>query len=180
MFEYVAGKHYELKFSGIAQDIFARLRERVDVSIGDTVPNAVKMLTAIYANLASENSEGWSNAVHGCRRLLQALADALYPPREDREVSEGGKTRRISLGTNAYINRLIAFVEEKSGSRSFTDIVGSHLRFIGERLDAIAGAAQKGTHDTITTRDEADRYVIYTYMLVGDILSLSLVDADRG
>jgi hypothetical protein len=47
------------------------------------------------------------------------------------------------------------------------------LRFIGERLDAIFKAAQKGSHASITTRDEAERYVIYTYMLTGDILSLT-------
>lgn len=33
-------------------------------------------------------------------------------------------------------------------------------------------AAQKGSHDTIVSREEADRYVIYTYLIVGDILSL--------
>lgn len=172
IFQYVVGRYYELKFSGIAQDIFARLREKVDRSIGEAVPKAIQTLSAIYENLKSENPEDWSNAVHGCRRLLQALADALYPARDDRVVTEDGKQKKISLGTDNYINRLMAFVEEQSGSERFTEIVGSHLKFIGERLDAIVKAAQKGTHASITTRDEADRYVIYTYMLAGDILSL--------
>ena len=43
---------------------------------------------------------------------------------------------------------------------------------MGDRLDSIFHASQKGSHDVILTKDEADRYVIYTYMIVGDILSL--------
>ena len=50
-------------------------------------------------------------------------------------------------------------------------IVGSHLHYMGERLDALFGAAQKGSHATVT-KEEADRCVIYTYLLVADILSL--------
>ncbi|MEX2166316.1 MAG: hypothetical protein WD852_04750 [Methyloceanibacter sp.] len=172
IFKYVSSRHYELKFSAIAQDIFARLREHVDASIGAAAPDAIKTLTAIHDNLASENPEDWSNAVHGCRRLLKAMADTLYPPREDRIITIGGETRTIKLGDPAYVNRLMAFIEEKSESGSFTNIVGSHLSFIGERLDSIVGAAQKGTHDDITTRVEAERYVIYTYMLAADISSL--------
>jgi hypothetical protein len=49
--------------------------------------------------------------------------------------------------------------------------VGSHLKFLGDRLDAVFHAAQKGSHAAVS-HDEANRYVIYTYMLVGDILAL--------
>jgi hypothetical protein len=38
-------------------------------------------------------------------------------------------------------------------------------------LDAVFRAAQKGSHASVT-QDEAHRYVVYTYMIVGDILSL--------
>ena len=48
--------------------------------------------------------------------------------------------------------------------------MGSHLRF-NRRLDSVFLAAQKGSH-AVVTKDEADRYVVYTYLVVGDILSL--------
>ncbi|WP_110989543.1 hypothetical protein, partial [Acinetobacter baumannii] len=57
-------------------------------------------------------------------------------------------------------------------SKRFEEIVGSHMKYLGERLDAIFQAAQKGSHDIISSREEADRYVIYTYLVIGDILSL--------
>jgi hypothetical protein len=44
--------------------------------------------------------------------------------------------------------------------------------FLGERLDSIFQAAQKGSHAKILVREEADRYVAYTYLVVGDILLL--------
>ena len=170
--QYVSRKHYELKFSGIAEDIFSRKREQVDGSIGKIVPKAVQKLSAIYENLRSENPEDWSNAVHGCRRMLQDLADAISPPADDRTVEENGKKKVVKMGPDNYINRLIFFIETHATSERFTSVVGSHLKFIGERLDSIFEAAQKGSHSVISSQQEADRYVVYTYLLVGDILSL--------
>ena len=165
IYNYALQKHYDLKFSGIADDIFSRIREHVDKSIGSTVPNAVQKLSAAYDNLQSENPEDWSNAVHSCRRILQDLADAVCPPSKDKE-------KPIKLGAENYINRIMCFVESRSSSKRFNEIVGSHLKYLGERLDSIFEATQKGSHTTIVKREEADRYLIYTYMLVGDILSL--------
>jgi hypothetical protein len=172
---YVLRRHYELKFSGVADDVFTRIRRSVDDAIGTAAPNAVRKLTAIYENLSSENPEDWSNAVHGCRRILQELADAMFPPTDEVRTFKlpGGKEQRIKLGPDQYINRLVAFVQDHSESERFIDIVGSHLEFLGDRLDAVFRAAQKGSHAEIVTRAEADRYVVYTYMLVGDLLSLN-------
>ena len=169
---YVLRRHYELKFSGIADDIFSRIREKVDSTIGEKVPEATQKLVAVHENLQSENPEDWSNAVHSCRRLLQDLADSIYPARPDATKVINGKEKVVTLGRENYINRLIAFLEERSTSERFTEIVGSHLNFIGERLDAVFKATQKGSHSKIVSREEADRYVVYTYLVTGDILSL--------
>ena len=168
----VLRRHHELKFSGIAGDIFSRIRENVDSSIGKNVPGAVEKLAAVYENLQSENTEDWSNAVHSCRRILQDLADVIYPARADIVKTINGKDRSINLGTDAYVNRIVAFLEERTTSERFKEIVGSNLNFIGDRLDSVFKAAQKGSHAVIVTREEADRYVVYTYLIVGDVLSL--------
>lgn len=172
IYNYALAKHYELKFSGIADDIFSRIRNRVDSAIGDLVPDGVKILSAVYENLRSDNDEDWSNAVHSCRRLLQDLADAVFPPQSDRTTERDGNQKKIKLGKENYINRIVAFVEDRSGSRRSSSIIGSHLHYLGDRLDSVFQAAQKGSHDKIVTREEADRYVVFTYLLVGDILSL--------
>jgi hypothetical protein len=174
IYEYALKKHYELKFSDTADDIFTRIRQRVDAKMGEYVPDALQKIAAVYDGLLSENPENWSNAVHSCRRILQDLADRLFPPiADDRVVEVEGKTNKIMLGKDQYINRLIAFVQDSAESDRFEEIVGSQLAFLGDRLDSTFKAAQKGSHDKIVSKDEADRYVVYTYLLVGDILSLA-------
>ena len=172
VYKYALRKHYELKLAGVTDNVFGRIRASVDASIGVFVPDAVKKLSAIYDNLGSGNPEDWANAAHSCRRALQDLADAVFPPRSETRLRKvDGKTIEVKLGPDHYINRLIAYVEASSESERFNEIVGSHLDYMGNRLDALFGAAQKGSHATIT-KEEADRCVIYTYLLIGDILSL--------
>jgi len=179
IYRYALRKHYELKFSGIADDIFSRIRQRVDEAIGSTVPDAVQKLSAVHDGLLSDNPEDWANAVHSCRRILKDLADAVFPPRsEDRVVKQETSERTIHLGPDNYVNRIMCYVEDNSASTRFTEIVGSHLAYLGDRLDSVSKAAQKGSHKGIVRREEADRYVVYTYLIVGDVLSL--VDSASG
>jgi hypothetical protein len=174
IYSYVLQKNHELKYSGIANEIFSRIREKVDNSIGAIIPKSIQRLSSIYDNLNSENPEDWSNAVHSCRRILKDLSDELFKPSEETRTKDiNGKKITIKLGEENYINRLIAFIEDNSDSDRFKHIVGSHLEYIGERIDSIVLAANKGTHNDIVSRQEADRYVVYTYLLIGDILSLS-------
>ena len=100
------------------------------------------------------------------------IRDSIYPPRADNVIDAGGKPKTIKLGPDNYVNRIVAFLQERSDSERFQAIVGSHLSYIGDRLDSVFQAAQKGSHSTIVTRDEADRYVVYTYLVVGDVLRL--------
>ena len=80
--------------------------------------------------------------------------------------------RAIKVGKDQYINRLVQFIASKEGSKTFADVVGADLSSIGERLDAIYEATNKGTHAEIA-KDEASRYIIHTYLLISDIVSLT-------
>lgn len=166
---YVSRRYYELRYSALAQDVFSEVRQVVETNLRDMVPDAVQKLVSVHDNLRSENPEDWSNAVHTCRRILKDLADALFPPQEQPRVPPSGK--EIALGPNHYINRLVCYAEDHSKSERFSEVVGSHLQFLGDRLDSVFQAAQKGSH-SVVHRDEANRYVVYTYMLVGDLLFL--------
>ncbi len=87
-----------------------------------------------------------------------------------REVD--GESVTVRLGKSNYINRLMAFMEDNAKSAVFSEIVGSDLRFAGDRLDALLDAVQKGSHADIRSRTEADRYAVRTMILVSDVLSL--------
>ncbi len=157
--------------SFITNEMFRRVSERIEKAIIIFNPEFQDKLHAINTNLLSANSENLSNAVHSCRRMLKDTADILYPPtNEEKEIGN----KKIQLKSNNYINRLIAFINENSNSKNYKNLIGSHLKFIGERLDSIANASQKGTHDAIPSQEEADRYVTYTYLIISDIVQLKI------
>lgn len=168
VYNYALAKYYQLKFSSTVGDIFTRITGNVDSMIGQYVPDAVMKFVAVQDGLRSSNEEDWSNSVHSCRRILQELADALFPPSPD-PIDRNGK--KVKVGNDQYIKMIMCYVEDNSASSRFKDVVGSHLRFLGERLDSVFKAAQKGSHASVS-REEADRYVAYTYMVIGDILTL--------
>ncbi len=83
-----------------------------------------------------------------------------------------GQERIIKLDKAHYINHLEEFITSKCESKVYNKIVGSHLRFIEDRLKGIYEASNNGTHETITSKLEANRIAIYTYLLIGDILNI--------
>lgn len=172
VYNYVLNTHYQLRFSSVPEELFETTRNRVDRKLAEMAPSAIKKFVSVYDNLKSTNPEDWSNAVHSCRRILQSVADVLYPPNPKGLVEIERKGKKIKVGPDNYINRLIIYVEDNSKSERFEDIVGSNLKFLGDRLDAIYSAASKGSHTEIKTRQEAERYIIYTYLLLGDLLRL--------
>ena len=170
VYRFALNVYYKLRFSDVPERVFETTRQKVDKRLAELLPDAKEKFYSVYQNLESENKEDWSNAVHSCRRILQDVADKLYPPEDGESVESNGKD--IDIGTENYINRLVLYAEKYADSKKFRDIVGSHLKYIGERLDAVYDAANKGSHTTIETKVEAERYVVYTYLLLGDILSL--------
>ena len=148
--------------------IFTRFRMAADKMLAICAPSVAQKLASVYSNMDSNNPEDWANAVHSCRRILVDLADALFPP-QDEPISVDG--RKIKVGPDQYINRLIQFIVSKAGSKTYSDVVGADLSNIGNRLDAINDAVCKGTHTEIS-KEEASRYIIHTYLLISDIVSL--------
>ena len=168
LYNYVLTIYNRLVYGNIVEDIFTESRMKVNEKLGEYCPKSIEKFVSVYENLSSDNPEDYANAVHSCRRILLDLADALYPP-SDTPIQINGKS--IKVGADQYINRLIQYISSKSESKTYNDVVGSDLSSIGMRLDAINDAVCKGTHTDIT-KDEAQRYIIHTYFLISDIISL--------
>ena len=169
LYNYILDIYNRLRYGNIIEDIFTKTRFAVDTSLMKLCPEAIKKFISVYDNMDSENPEDWANAIHSCRRILNDFADSIYPPNDEPIKLSNGKV--IKVGKDQYINRLVQFISNKSKSETYTAIVGSDLGSIGERLDAINNAVCKGTHSKLT-KDEAARYLIHTYLLIGDIIQL--------
>lgn len=165
---YVLGVLYELKYNALTENIFEKKKLIVDKKLAVDLPKTFQKFVSVYENLRSGKEENWANAVHSCRRIIKDVADFLYPPSET-EIEVDGK--RFKLNDENYILRLKQYIKDKQDSDKFKSVVGSHLDYIGDRIDSIYSSSTKGSHANVT-QEEAERYVIYTYLLLGDILGL--------
>lgn len=163
MHEYVAEVHFELRFGNAVESAFGRLRSETDSAIARLVPDAANMLAAAFELVASDTPEHWSDAAAYCRKLIKAVADKLQPPGSD----IGGRAN----GTDAYINRLVYWIQQRDVSSTAREVVAGDLEFFGRRIDAFTSAGNKGAHAEVLRRD-ADRFVVGTYMLISDVLRL--------
>jgi hypothetical protein len=161
--DYASARYHELRFGAAVEMAFEVVRNEVDGSIASVIPGALTKLAAAFENASSDNSEHWASAAATCRRLLEAVADALQPPDPDVD----GR----SMGQANYINRLVHWISERSESGTLKNLVVSDLEYLGNRLDAVADAGHKGAHTEVSRLDPS-RFVTGTYLLLGDILSL--------
>lgn len=168
IYKYILKINNQLKYGDFVEDIFNKNREIVNKKLSELCPEAIQKFVSVYENMDSSNPEDWSNAVHSCRRIIKDVADSLYKPSEENIISNG---KSIKIGNDNYINRLILFIESKSNNKTYNSVIKSNLNSIGEKLDSINNAVCKGTHTNVE-KYEAERYVIYTYLLLGDIISL--------
>ncbi len=168
-YNYILGVYYETRFKNIAEDIFGKRKLIVDKALSNLLPAAFEKFVSVYNNLQSEKPEDWANAVHSCRRILKDVADFLHPA-TDEEI-DIGNSKTIKLSDENYIARLKQFIRLNMSSDSFKRVIGSNLEFIGDRIDSIYKSTTKGSHAKVEQK-EAESYVMYTYMLIGDILEL--------
>lgn len=79
LYRYIRDWNYRLKYENSINDIFQSARAAVLEKIKVIAPDLQEILASTYDNLSSNKPVDWSNAVHNCRRVLQELANGLYP-----------------------------------------------------------------------------------------------------
>jgi hypothetical protein len=161
---YVTNVNHALRFGSAAETAFEVVRAEVDLRLSTLIPDALPKLSAAFESASSTNPEHWANAASTCRRLLKAAADALRPPGEEKD--------RRKMTDAAYINRLVDWIKSQATSTTAAQMIAADLEYLGRRLDAADQAGHKGAHDEVDRLD-ASRFVVGTYIVLGDILRLS-------
>jgi DNA uptake protein ComE-like DNA-binding protein len=152
----------QLKFAGTVGSCFDVLKEAVDDRLIDMDPALGEQLMLAFKGVASSSGEEWSQALTTCRRLLEGLADRLYPATKDAEKGR-------SLGQSQYVNRLWAFMDRAIESETNRELAKTHVDFLGAWLEKANKISHKGVHAEVD-RLEAVKAVFHTYLVVADIL----------
>lgn len=149
--------------------IFDRGREYIEQALRERAPEALEKFQAAEELLDSGEPESLAHALTSCRRMIKALADALYPATGEVITGEDGRDRAMT--DDAYRNRLLQFASERLGS-THNDLVKETMRSLGARLQRLNELSSKGVHDEVG-RIEAETCVMWTYLTAADVLRIA-------
>lgn len=158
-----------IAFGQTAANAFERVRRYVDGELSVIGPNVLDEFRAAYERADTGTPAALSQALLSCRRVIQAVADLLYPATGITVTGRDGKAREMTQP--AYRNRLWQYISEHVQSETKRALLLNSADELGRRLDDIDGLANKGVHADVTSAD-ADQCILQTYVLVGDLLRL--------
>lgn len=146
-------------------DILGFMADEVVCRLGDHIPELPnKLWAAIDTFENAETDEQYAQVSATCRRILEFVADRLFPP--TKEVRGDHK-----LGPGNYRNRLLAFVEDQTKSSTHVELISSGLDLFAQHVEKLQNLANKGIHSEIQ-REGARRALLRTVFLLDDIVAL--------
>ena len=156
----------EITYGKIPEGVFHRFQNNVDAILTDSNPSAISELNIAYEGLGqSEDPERISHAAFGCRRLIKAVADQLFPPRKEQYKTKNGENFKV--GEEQFLNRLKAYVDSVDSPNC--EFLVKKIELLQDLYGKIPESINKGIHLTINNSD-AEMLVIYTYIILGDII----------
>ena len=154
-----------LAFGEIPRQHFDLIRNKVDNLLLDICPETIEQFMTAYERLAGGRAEDWSLALTSCRRIIKAVADVIYPPKNEKVAGR-------EVGDQQYINRIWAFLDENMASSSDKNLAKAHIDYLGSFIEEVNKKSSKGVHSAVN-HEEAVRTVLYTYLTIGDILAFT-------
>ncbi len=158
--EFATNVYHEKAFSGLAESIFDRYRHAVDARIAEVAGPVLEKIPSVSDRLAEGDPEAVSQALTTCRRLLEALADAVYPARASIEVN--GNV--VDLGKDKHKNRITTYIGERVKSES-------RKRKLRQTLTNVWDRVSGGVHGEVSL-DEARSLFLETYLFLGNVVTL--------
>lgn len=160
----------ELQYGGIVEYLMEEIRNNVDEKLAKLDNNITNEASSLYINLSSTNQADWPKVAHSCRRILQFVADKIFPP------IDGGKYTMkdgvvLQIGKTHINNRLCAFVDKKlSGDRR--KLLLAEAKYLNDYLINVADFTQMGEHKKDLEKFDANMIAIHTYIIISEILKL--------
>jgi len=134
-------------------------REFVDSRISTDYPEVAAYLKKAYDAIWADQPEGnWSSVAHICQDALETFANKLYKSEYASKLSEEEPSE--------------ADFEEKLDIIIRANASGSELEKLRKLLTSLNKYMHARRHDIGTTREEAKRCVLYTYLVMSEIYEL--------
>jgi hypothetical protein len=109
------------------------------------LPNEISELEAVENRLHQRSERDRQHAAFSARLLLEAVADQVFPPRQEPWTDRQGGSHNV--GPEKVANRLSAFVDERLGA----DLAKGERGTFQADLDAVAEWVGAGPHGVRTT-----------------------------
>jgi len=164
VFDYLVRTETELELSDTVAQVLARHRTCVDAALRSFAPSVRDQLQAALRTARDDDKEARSQVLTTFRRVLVAVADHLYPPRDEPAIDSTGRKRLV--GPGQYRNRLLMACE---GSLTVDQALTSAMADLASRLDKLDDLTHKGVHDEVS-RAEMEFGLVQTYCLVGELI----------
>ncbi|RLV56651.1 hypothetical protein D9V41_06190 [Aeromicrobium phragmitis] len=161
-YDMVADVYHELLFSELQATLFAQAQADVDGTLAEAGGSALDKIEKVSARLRDGDPESVSQALTTCRRLIDAVADHVFPAVAE-SYEAGGHS--LEVGQQQVLNRLQAHVHSTGASHGRRDRIRRALKDLYSRCSA-------GTHSEVSVQ-EARFVFLQTYVLLGEVLTLA-------
>ena len=151
----------KLEYGQIPENIFEGIRHEVDDEFTKLCPDALEKLLPLYEQLNSDNEIIYSQIAGTCRNIIKDVSDSLYHIHSTNlQIPDSKK-----LNESKFINRILTSIKNETEKSVFK----SMFEYTDNFLHSIQQYASKGVHSEFKKSD-AIRCIVYTYMVLGDIL----------
>jgi hypothetical protein len=162
VYRYASDVYAELQFSEIQASLFEESQTAVDATFAAMAGSALKKIESINERLGVNEDEAISQAMSTCRRLIDAVADHVFPAQDEPYDLNG---HELNVKQSAVLNRINAYLHSSG-------VTGGRADRLRRSLADIYGRVSKGVHDDVDGH-EARYLFLTTYVNLGEVLTLA-------
>lgn len=168
--EFVSRISIDLKFGGRVESIFFESRKFVNRKLSVICPSVLSDLETTYEKaIQSDSPLEWSQVAFACRQILQDFTDSIYVA----DYLPEGETPPTTEQTLKKV-RFTLMSKLASSKKTERKLLESQTKYLLDYFTKINDIVQKNIHPEKykVQKEDAHRCIIYTYLIIGDILRL--------
>lgn len=165
LYSVVTEIYHELLYSEVQAQLFEVARAEIDARLSSASGSALAKVDSISDRLRDGDTEAISQAMSSCRRLIDAAADAVFPPSDGGHEVDG---QPLKVGAGQVKNRIAAHLFDLGLSKGRRDRLRRTVSDLYDRTSS-------GLHSEVTIHEA--RYVfLQTYVVLGEVLTAAAGD----